>query len=246
MLNKTMAVAGLAALGCILTAVPAQAAFVQIPLVTPGYVSNTTLIPITQPACTATGNPGDPCPPASIVTSMSASGFTVNFSSPDPGNLLVARAPVPVGFATWNVPPFVETSTPRVLQDLVNLTCSLCTLNMTFSTPVKTFGFEAEPDPFGTTHTITATFLNGATVVGTIPFTFSTGNSSARLFAASTDQQFTGVNVTIDGTDFAIAQLRFGATAVNSSGNPVVPEPGTIALMLSGLAVIGYRRFRKA
>lgn len=245
MFNKTIAVTGLAALGCIFMAVPAQAAFVQIPLVTPGYISNTTLIPITQPACTNTGNPADPCPAGSIVSSMSATGFTVNFSSPDAGNLLVARAPVPVGFGTWNVPPFVETSTPRVLQDLVNLTCTTCTLNMTFSTPVKTFGFEAEPDPFGRAHTITATFLNGAATVGTIPFTFSTGNSSARLFAASTDQQFTGVNVTIDGTDFALAQFRFGATAVDVAGNPV-PEPGTIALMLSGLAILGYRRFRKA
>ena len=116
---------------------------------------------------------------------MAAAGFTVSFSSPDLGNLVIARAAVPVGWATWNTPPAVETSTPRVLQDEPNLTCVLCTLNLSFSSAVTTFGLEMEPDPLPNPHTITATFLNGVNTVGTIPITFATGNSSARLFAAS-------------------------------------------------------------
>jgi hypothetical protein len=131
-----------------------------------------------------------------------------------------------------------------VLQDLVNLTCSTCTLNLAFSTAVKTFGLEMEPDPLATAHTISATFLNGAATVGTITIPFAGGNSSARLFSATTpDQQFTNVQLTIDGTDFAMAQLRFSAQAVSAA---TIPEPGTVLLMLGGLAAIGFRKFRRS
>lgn len=221
---------------------PAQAAFFTIPA--PGdfnYVNETTLIPITQPSCTNTGNPGDECPAATIITALSAGGLTVNFSSPEVQNLLVSREPVPVGWATWNDPPAVETSTPKVAQNLVDLTCATCTLTMSFSMPVRTFGFEAEPDPFPSGHVITATFFNGATTVGAITIPFPTGFGSARLFAATTDEQFTRVNVSVTGTDFAIAQLRFSTETLSA-----IPEPGSVALVLAGLAaLVGARRFRR-
>ena len=230
-------IAGAVNFTCVAFVQPAKAAFIPIPLVTSTYVSSTTLVPITAPACTHTGTSSDPCPSASLVSTMSAGGETLTFSSPDAGNLLIARAAVPAGWASWNSPPFVESSTPRVLQDEVNPTCAVCTLNITLSTPAQTFGVEVEPDSFGVFHTITATFYNGATIVGSIPVTFATGNSSARLLAATTDTQFTNIQLTIDGTDFATAQFRFGPA--------LIPEPNTLCLALAALAVLGLRRFLK-
>jgi hypothetical protein len=126
-----------------------------------------------------------------------------------------------------------------VIQDEVSDTCTTCTLTLAFSSAIKTFGFEAEPDPFPSTHTINATFLNGASTVGTISRTFATGNMAARLFGATTtDQQFTSVVITIDGTDFALAQFRYSAQAV--------PEPGSMLLLAAGLGSLAFiRKFRR-
>jgi hypothetical protein len=227
-LNKSIAISILAALAC----VSAQAAFIVIPQPTAAYTSGTTLIPVPAPGTT--------------VTSLTQSGFTVTLSSPDAGTQLTARANVPVGWATWNSPPAVESNTPPVIQDSPNLTCTTCTLNLAFSTALKTFGLEMEPDPLATPHTITANFFNGAVTVGSIAKTFPGGNGTASLFAATTpDQQFTNVQITIDGTDFAMAQLRFSANAVSGVGGNI-PEPGTVFLMLGGLAAIGYRKLRRS
>lgn len=239
-MKQTLVVPLLVTLLLLVICGPAQATLITIP--TPGtfgYVGATTLVPITQPSCTNLGSPADPCPAGTLVNALSAGGLTITFSSPDSGNLLISRQNVPVGWGSWNSPPAVESSTPKVAQNEVNLTCALCTLTMSFSSPVKTFGFEAEPDPLPNAHTITATFFNGATTVGTISKTFSTGLGTASLFAASTpDQQFTSVNVTVDGTDFAIAQLRFSAQAV--------PEPSAALLLLGGVGALALvRRLRK-
>ena len=242
-MNKSIAFSILATVACITTVGPAQAAFIVIPQPNSIYTSGTTLLPITQPACTNLGTPADPCPAASLVGSLAAGPFTVSISSPDAGTQVIARAAVPVGWATWNTPPAVESSTPRVIQDEVNLTCATCTLNFAFSTPIQTFGFEAEPDPFPSGHSITAAFLNGASTVGTISIAFPSGASTARLFAATTDQQFTNVRVTVDGTDFAMAQFRAGATFIAGAG---VPEPGTVFLMLGGLAALGFCKLRRS
>ncbi|MDQ6699259.1 MAG: PEP-CTERM sorting domain-containing protein [Acidobacteriota bacterium] len=210
---------------------PANAAFLQIITPNPAYTGSTNLIPI----------PVVPTLNTTTVTTLSGSGQTLTFSSPDPGTLLFIQPPVPVGFATYNFPPFVETHTPPIIQDQVSTTCGICTLNIAFATPVKTFGVELEPDPLTNVHTITETFLNGATTVGTISKSLN-GNSSAMLFAGTTpDQQFTSVSITIDGTDFALAQPRFSTAAVIAAA---VPEPGTTLLLTFGLIAIGYRKFK--
>src|SRR5438132_11400720 len=200
-------------MACVSTVPLVHAAFIPIAQPVAAYTSGTTLLPLPAATCSNLGTPADPCPANTVNQPLTVGTFTVSFSSPDSGNLVISRAAVPVGWSTWNVPPAVESNTPRVLQDEVNLTCPLCTLLLSFNSPVQTFGFEAEPDPFGVAHTISATFLNGASTVGTITIPFSTGNSSARWFAATTtgSDQFTSVRVTIDGADFAFAQLRFGA-----------------------------------
>jgi PEP-CTERM motif len=180
--------------------------------------------------------------PNTPVSSLTQAGFTVTFTSPDAGTVVTSRANVPVGWGTWNSPPAVESSTPPVLQDSPNLTCVTCTLNLGFSNPVTTFGLEMEQDPNNTAHTISATFLNGGATVGNITIPFAGGISTARLFAANATgaDQFTSVKITIDGTDFAMAQLRFGGPITG------IPEPGTVMLMLGGLAAIGFRKFRRS
>ncbi len=213
---------------------PARAAFITIDLPNAIYTGGTTLIPIPAVATLNT----------LAVTSITGGGQTIAFSSPDPGTtILYAQPPVPVGFQTWNSPPFVETNTPRIIQDQVSTLCATCTLTLSFSTPVKTFGVELESDPLFNIHTLTETFFNGAATVGSITKTMN-GNASARLFAATTDdQQFTSVKIMIDGTDFALAQFRFSAQAIPAAG---IPEPGTILLMACGLLAVGYGKRRQA
>lgn len=209
----------------------ARAAFVAIPLPDSIYTSSTTLIPIPVVAALDT----------TMVSMLSGSGQTITFSSPDPGTKLFIQPPVPVGFATYNFPPFVETHTPPIIQDQVSLTCATCTLTLSFATPVKTFGVELEPDPLANVHMLTETFFNGAAVVGSITKSLN-GTASAQLFAGTTpDQQFTSVNITIDGTDFALAQPRFSTQSIAS-----IPEPGTILLVACGLVTLGYRNRNRA
>jgi hypothetical protein len=231
-LIRSIAVSILASTACISVVPMAHAAFIVIPQPVAAYTGGTTLLSL---------------PPAGTVVNALTNGtFTLTFTSPDAGTQVIARDAVPVGWSTWNSPPAVESSTPRVLQDLVNLTCTTCTLDLAFSSPVGTFGFEAEPDPLSIPHSITATFFNGAATLGSIPVAFPNGNGTARLFAATTSgsDQFTSVRITIDGTDFAMAQLRFGQQITLPTGG--IPEPGTVLLMLGGLAAIGYRKLRQS
>ena len=71
---------------------------------------------------------------------------TVTFDTP-----LIKRGPVPTGWDTWSSPPFSESANPDVLFS------PQTSLTMTLSNPVRIFGFELEPDGFGT-FTYTADF----------------------------------------------------------------------------------------
>jgi len=78
------------------------------------------------------------------------------------------------GWATWNSPPAVESSTPKVLAIITGLT----TMTITLSVPQAIFGFELEPN--NGTQTMTATFFNGSTVLGSITQSV-VGTSGAKL-----------------------------------------------------------------
>lgn len=140
----------------------------------------------------------------------------INFSNPQSENN------VPNSWATWGCPPATESCTPNVLWNE-----GFSTLTISFTSPLKTFGFELEPDNFAVEE-VTAQFFNGASLVGTIDL-FPNGSAGALLFAGTTDSQFTSVVITdLAGGDFAIAELR---------GAPVgtTPEPGTMVLLGTGL-----------
>ena len=200
-----------------------QAALIQIPLPTAAYTSGTNLLP--------------PGPQDVAVSSLTDGVFTVGFS----GATVIPRAPVPVGWQTWASPPSTENATPRIDEFQTPLTCMTCTVTLSFSSPVKTFGFEAETDPFPNPHTLTIMFLNGGTTVGTITQPYSTGFATAKLIAETTpDHQFTAVTITGD-TDFAIAQVRYSANAVGPVG---IPEPGSILITGLGLCAVGLLKLR--
>jgi len=105
-------------------------------------------------------------------------------------------------------------------------------IQMTLSTPVYVFGFEAEPNPFGV-YNMTASFFDAShTLLGTITRGVD-GSAGARLFAASVDP-IMFVDFSSD-VDFAVGAFRYG---------DAVPEPSTYALMLAGLAGLAILRRR--
>ncbi|QMW21957.1 PEPxxWA-CTERM sorting domain-containing protein [Sandaracinobacteroides saxicola] len=179
------------------------------------YRSNTTLI----------GVPSSP----GARTSWGDVDLTVSFST--------SLRPITVGsgWATWGSPPDTEQSNPRVWS-----TQGAGMLTFTFSKPVTAWGFEAEPNDFGT-HGFTVDYYNGATLVGSISRSI-VGNSGARLLAAVYDgaNRFTSVTVTADSgaRGFAVAQLRYTLP---------IPEPATWAMMVAGFGLVGVAiRRRKA
>lgn len=210
----------------------------------------------------------DPC--RTLPDATAGSPATVNLADPCMGKFTVGKT-----WGTWNCPPFTEMAcakgsvTPTGLPVLWSGdwsfqkfratdgsyfygnvgVASISTITMTFGgVAVKTFGFEAQPDS-SSVDAMTATFYNGATVLGSIPLNVS-GNGGALLFAASSNTAFTKVVLT-DSTsggpatctqpncdDFAIANVRFSSNAV--------PEPASVLLLGTSIAAIGLRKLRRA
>jgi hypothetical protein len=138
---------------------------------------------------------------------------------------------VGVNWATWGTPPDTEQAKPRIWY-----TQGGNDLTFTFSKPVSTWGFEAEPNPFVDV-AFTVEYFDGMTSLGTITRTIN-GNGGARLLAAIADPgtAFTSVRVTA-ATDFAIAQLRYQLS--------VVPEPATWAMLIAGFGMVGFAARRR-
>jgi len=184
----------------------------EISTPTPAYLASTTLLPITV----ADGT---------LVGSLSDAQLTMTISP------VLEAGTVPAGgWSTWNFPPAVETSTPRVLH-AVNYNDLVTSVSLSFSSQLSTFGFEAEPDPFEV-HNITASYYSGALLLDSITRSVQ-GQAGALLFAGTSDVAFDRVVVTSD-IDFAMAQFRYAL----SSSSPV-PEPATWAFMIIGFGAIG-------
>ena len=156
---------------------------------------------------------------------------TVTFS------LLGAHRDVPGTWATWAAPPFTESATPNIsfFDDVTSLT-------LTLSTGASVFGFEIEPDSFGTPpgYYFDVEFkdgLGGSLGTVTVPIL---GSSGARLFAGYTSDGTYSIKSAVitapaGASGFAIAQIRSD-----------VPEPATYAIVGAGLlALAGFARRRK-
>lgn len=201
---------------------PATAGFV--PVSNPGdavpggtYLSTTHLIPITA---------------SEFSTINSASDGTENVSFSTPLQVLQ----VPSSWDTWGAPPFTENPNPTVLYSQ-----GLTQVTLTLSKSATTFGFELQPNALDI-FSVTATFFNGATTLGSITRSVN-GDSGARLFAAyvtTPTQPITSVRISTGGSDFAIAELRYQLPQAT------VPEPSGFAILAAGgLCSAGYQSLRR-
>jgi hypothetical protein len=195
------------------SATPARAAFIATSQPTASYVASTRLFSFSDPD-------------NAVVSSLS-NGFTITSLNP-----LVALT-TPTTWSSWGAPPFTETATPRVLW-----TDAFTSLTLTSSTPVFTFGFEAQPNS-DTFVSMTATYFNNNTQVGQITQSVN-GNAGARLFGGTSDTPFNRVVVS-STVDFAIAQIRASPS--------VVPEPTSLVQLASasllGVAAWWIRRVKR-
>lgn len=139
----------------------------------------------------------------------------------------------------WGVPPATENAHPAVLWTTLDSATFTLTAHPALGGTITTFGFEIEPDDWGT-HPFVVTFMNGTTVLGSIQKDVS-GTYGSQLFAASTDQQFTSVTIRSD-VDFAVAELRY---ADAPSAPAYVPEPATLLLLGTGLLAVAAYKIRR-
>lgn len=167
------------------------------------------------------------------------SGATITSLGPFSFSVGMTEDAVPGSWGTWNCPPATESCTPNVLFTGAGTN----TLTMTTSDVQNTLGFELEP-LFFKVETISAVFNSstGDSFTLTLPVN---GQAGALLFAVqdhTLGAHITSVDITDStaGADgFAIAQLRSG----NSPAT--IPEPGSLALLASGLlGIVGSLRKR--
>src|SRR5215475_5965739 len=116
---------------------PAFAQFLTFSTPTTPYTSGTTVMSI-------------PGANLSTTNTLTDGTETLTFS-----NTVDVRTVPAGGWATWNSPPNVESSTPKVLA----ITTGLTSFTITLSPALATFGIEIEPN--NGTQPITLTYFNG-------------------------------------------------------------------------------------
>lgn len=194
MKHKALVFATIAAALLLSFAAPATATFTQIVSPDAAYVAGTTKIDIT-------GIPEFTFP----VDSITDGTLTVSFSSS------MVRLQVGSSWASWGSPPDTESATPPILYSN-----GAASLTMSLSSPVSTFGFEAEPNPFADEDfTVDFKLFSGPTLVGTVSRTIN-GLAGARLIAGTSDStQFDRIELT-STADFAIGQVRYHLASLSS------------------------------
>ncbi len=195
--------------------------FSSFSLPTQAYVQQTSLIDFTLPDYWAT-------------SSISDGIETLAYDTP------LSIRTVSNGWATWNSPPAVEISKPRL-----GATGNQSSLWITLGAPVHTFGFELEPDNFASEQ-IAAYFFSANALLGTVQLSPS-GYHGALLFAGSaTSDPISSVYIDdISDAGFAIARQRYSFSAVEPA-----PEPSSCAMSLVAfslaLIIIVHSRCSKA
>jgi PEP-CTERM motif len=186
-------------------------------------------IPIGSPDATylgATSSLGVSAADFDVVTALSDGTQVAAF---DIGTVALT---VPTTWATWGSPPNTESATPRVLW-----TNGFTSMTINLALPSFIFGFEAQPNT-SVVSNLTVDFFSLGVLVGEISLDVD-GNAGARLFAASTTTDAFDMIVISGVDDFAIANLRYAAAIV-------VPEPGSVALVLLGIVLLGLSRRRRS
>lgn len=196
---------------------PACGQFYAISSPTSAYTGTTTTVPVS-----ASDN--------SSLASISLGAQVITFSNP------VIAQTVGVNWNDWGSVPNTEGNTPRILTAI-----DQTGLTLTLSSPVNTFGFEIEPfninpSPPGppVAFGITATFLNGSTVLGTV--SRSILYNGALLEAASSHTPITSVRISspVGAGGFALARIRFGVVVLEGS----VSVPAVSTSVFCGLGLL--------
>jgi hypothetical protein len=187
----------------------ARGDFLVVPTPTAAYQATTSKVPIIGAQGT-------------VDNAISDGTLTITLSAP------TTVATVGPGVFGWGNPPTVEATAPAVLFSQFQLSRTL-----TFNQALSTFGVEMQSNN-GTSFlnpnfTLTATFFDGGTLVGTISQRL-VAPGGARLFAASTTTDpFTSVTLTSSSGSggFNFGQVRYTVATV--------PEPSSLTLAILGI-----------
>ena len=200
-----------------LAGVSAKADFTPIAQPTVAYTSSTTLIDVS-------GIPDGTTGITSVTDGIQTVSFDQSLEKGTAGGL---------GWATWNSPPAVESSTPPVL-----FRASTNSLTLSLSTLSTTFGFELQGNNFIVSQFLVTFLDNALNPVGNVNLAVD-GTGGALLFAASTTtspfSRVTIENTSLDAGGFGIANIRYTA----------VPEPASVAMVAQAIAAVGFYGWRK-